>query len=94
MDRGPKADWGPLLYGREEEWFSILFKRLYKKKEVIWEVETGGLEIQGHSPLHSEFKGHVGHLRLCLKKRKERRKETEGRAKIRGRERDSGGREG
>lgn len=59
-----------LSYGQEEEWFPILLKRLYKKKEVIWEMETREFGIQGHSPIHSEFEASMGYLRTCLKKKK------------------------
>lgn len=41
-------------------------------------VEAGGLGVQGHPWLQSEFEGSLGYVRCCLKnknKRKEGRKE-------------------
>lgn len=65
------------MYGKEEKWFSILSRVLYKeKKKVIWEVETGRLGIQDHSPLPWEFENSMGYLSLRLKKKK---REKEGR---------------
>lgn len=47
-----------------------------RKKKVIWEVETGRLGIQDHSPLPWEFENSMGYLSLRLKKKK---REKEGR---------------
>lgn len=32
-------------------------------------VEVGGSEIQGHSKIHSEFKGMLGYMRSCLQRK-------------------------
>lgn len=33
----------------------------------IWKLEEGGLEVQGHPQLPSEFRASLGYTRLCLK---------------------------
>lgn len=91
IDRRSKEGWGLFLYGQEEEWFSILFRGLCKKKKR--HLGGGDRRIRNLRSLSTVLGPAWATWTLSQKEKKERREEGDRRKRKSKRKRREKGRE-